>query len=132
VAQGKVLVVEDELPTARMIKATLESAGYEVAQAFDGSAALEMVEQEQPDLILLDIRLPNVDGWEVLRTLRARPATEFTPVIVLTALSDNRHVAKGWTLGTDCYLTKPFKPDALLAMVNRFMELDQPPSAGTP
>ncbi len=116
-----ILVVEDELPLAEMMRVHLQRAGYRVRCAQDGDEALTMVAAQAPDLVVLDIMLPTVNGWQVLEKLKADPETQAIPVVVLTALTADRDVAKGWGLGTDCYLTKPFKVQDLLLLVDRFV-----------
>jgi len=114
----KVLVVDDERPIVRLVQVCLERAGYQVVAAFAGEDALRKVESEKPDLIVLDTMMPHMDGPQVLRRLRAIPATHI-PVIMLTAASRHAHVCRGWTLGAPSYLTKPFSPPELLASVTR-------------
>jgi len=121
VPEADILVVEDELPLALMIQANLARHGYQARCANDGQQALDMVAAQRPDLIVLDIMLPVLSGWEVLQHLKGSPETEGIPVIVLTALGEDRDIAKGWGLGTDCYLVKPFEVADLLILVERFL-----------
>ncbi|MFQ6132677.1 MAG: response regulator transcription factor [Armatimonadota bacterium] len=121
-AEADILVVEDELPLALMIQANLARQGYTVRCAHDGKDALDMVEARHPDLMVLDIMLPTVSGWEVLQRLKTDPETMDIPIIVLTALGEDRDVAKGWGLGSDCYICKPFEINDLLTLVERFLQ----------
>jgi DNA-binding response OmpR family regulator len=110
----RVLVADDEPRYVRAIKVNLEASGYEVLTARDGQMAVEMAAEEEPDLILLDVRMPHVDGYEACRRIR-----EFsvTPIIMLTALAESADKVKGLDLGADDYVTKPFSADELLARV---------------
>ena len=121
--RAKILVVEDERPLNLLIKTKLEAHGYDVVQAYDGEAALKLIMAEPPDLVVLDIMLPLLDGWEVLERMRGQAQTANLPVICLTALSEQKDIARGWNAGTDCYLTKPVDLEALLKMVERFMDV---------
>lgn len=110
----KILVVDDERPIADILQFTLEKEGYEVVCAYDGEEAIEQAEKEIPDLILLDIMLPEKDGMEVCRTIR-----QFSPVpiIMLTAKDNEIDKVLGLELGADDYVTKPFGTRELLARV---------------
>ena len=121
----KILAVDDEKHIVRLVQVNLERAGYQVATAFDGVDALEKVKSEHPDMIVCDVMMPRMDGFEVLRHLKADPGTRDIPVIMLTAKAQDADVLKGWTSGVDCYLTKPFNPMELLSFVKRiFKSLD--------
>ncbi|MCX6361192.1 MAG: response regulator [Armatimonadetes bacterium] len=115
----KILAVDDERAIVRLVQVNLERAGYEVVTAYDGREALEKVASESPDLIVLDVMMPYMDGFEVLETLKKNPETRDTPVIMLTAKAQDADVFRGWQSGVDCYLTKPFNPMELLAFVKR-------------
>jgi DNA-binding response OmpR family regulator len=117
----KILVTDDEMPVVQIIKTNLELEGYEVLTASNGEEALQQVEAEKPDLIILDVMMPKMDGWEVLSRLKSNPATEDIPVVMLTALSQIEDMDRGARLGNDCYLTKPFEPEELLAVVKRLL-----------
>src|SRR5436190_23129102 len=104
----RILVVEDEADVARLIKHTLERSGdTEVSIAASGSAALASVAASPTDLVVLDLNLPGIDGTEVCRLLRSRPATASLPIIMLTARAEERDRILGLDLGADDYLTKP-------------------------
>jgi flagellar protein FlaH len=110
-----VLVAEDQDDIRILLVETLEDAGYEVLQASDGGAALEQATRERPDVLLLDVWMPVMDGFEVLRKLREDPATQKLPVVMLTALSAEEGEKRGMDLGVTHYLTKPLNHGALEA-----------------
>ena len=118
----KILAVDDERAIVRLVQVNLQRAGYEVVTAFDGKEALEKVESEQPDLVVLDVMMPYMDGFEVLQTLRKNPGTRVLPVIMLTAKAQDADVFRGWQSGVDCYLTKPFNPMELISFVKRIFK----------
>jgi len=122
----KILAVDDERAIVRLVQVNLERHGYEVVTAFDGKEALEKVASELPDLIVLDVMMPYMDGFEVLQNLKKDPQTRDIPVIMLTAKAQDADVFRGWQSGVDCYLTKPFNPMELIAFVKRiFKSLDE-------
>jgi len=122
----KILAVDDERAIVRLVQVNLERQGYQVVTAFDGKEALEKVESERPDLIVLDVMMPYMDGFEVLQNLKKNPNTRDIPVIMLTAKAQDADVFRGWQSGVDCYLTKPFNPMELIAFVKRiFKALDE-------
>ncbi len=118
-AQKKILVVDDEKHIVRLVEVNLRRAGYDVVKAYDGKEALEVVKGENPDMVILDVMMPQMDGFEVLKRLRADPETNELPVIMLTAKAQDADVFKGWQSGVDSYLTKPFSPMELLTFVKR-------------
>jgi len=123
-----ILVVDDERHIVRLVQVNLERAGYEVTTAYDGVEALEAVQAEIPDMIILDVMMPRMDGFEALKKLRADDKTKEIPVIMLTAKAQDADIFKGWSSGVDSYLTKPFNPRELLAFVERiFQSLEHPP-----
>ncbi len=115
----KILAVDDERHIVRLIQVNLERAGYEVVTAFDGREALLKIETEHPDMVVLDVMMPNMDGLEALKRIRANPATHHLPVIMLTAKAQDQDVFQGYSHGVDIYLTKPFNPVELLTFVKR-------------
>jgi two-component system alkaline phosphatase synthesis response regulator PhoP/two-component system response regulator VicR len=121
-AKKKILAVDDEKHIVRLIQVNLERQGYEVSTAYDGLEALRAVEENRPDLIVLDVMMPQLDGFETLKRLKANPSTSEIPVIMLTAKSQDADVFRGWQSGVDCYLTKPFNPMELLAFVKRIFD----------
>jgi Tfp pilus assembly pilus retraction ATPase PilT len=112
---AKVLLVEDEEPLRRVMKDLLEREGYIVAEAKDGVQALDEVDRHAPDIIVLDLNLPGIDGYSVLQQLRSRPATRGIPVMVLTAKGDEDNEVRVFELGADDFITKPFRARALSA-----------------
>lgn len=112
-----ILIVEDEKDIAEMIRYNLEKEGYKVSVASKGSMALELLEENSPDLVILDIMLPDIDGFEVCRKMRSEPATSAVPVIFLSAKSQEMDKVVGLELGADDYMTKPFSPRELIARI---------------
>jgi DNA-binding response OmpR family regulator len=113
----QILVVDDEADLVDMIGYNLQRNGYEVLTASDGKSALATAWKEKPDLIVLDLMLPGMDGTEVARRLRAEPETAGIPIIMLTAKGEEIDVVVGLTLGADDYITKPFSMKILLARI---------------
>lgn len=118
----KILVVDDEKHIVRLVQINLQKAGYEVTTAGNGREALESVDKEQPDLIVMDVMMPEMDGFAALQKLKEDPKTAEIPVIMLTAKAQDEDVFKGWKSGADLYLTKPFNPAELLTFVKRIFE----------
>jgi two-component system alkaline phosphatase synthesis response regulator PhoP len=122
----KILAVDDEPVMVRLIQANLERNGHEVVTACDGKGALEKVETEHPDLIVLDVMMPDIDGFEVVQKLKQKPETREIPIVLLTAKSDDADKYRGWRSGCDCYLIKPLDPQELIATVDRiFKTIDE-------
>lgn len=115
---GKILVVDDEDHIVELIKFNLESSGYEVILAFNGEDAIEKVLEEKPDLIILDLMLPKIDGVEVCKIVKQNEATSNISIIMLTAKSDESDKIVGLETGADDYMTKPFSVKELMARVN--------------
>jgi len=113
--KGTILLVEDEEQLRRVMKDLLEREGYAIVEAADGVQALEQVDRHNPDVILLDLNLPGMDGYGVLQHLRSRPGTSNVPVIVLTAKGDEDNEVRVLKMGADDFLTKPFRARALSA-----------------
>ena len=109
----KVLVVDDEQGIRDLLSDILVDAGYEVIEADDGHVALEAARQQQPDVVLLDIIMPTMNGLEVLASLRESPATERIPVVLLTALQAQSGESEGIRLGAVHYMNKPWKPGSV-------------------
>lgn len=114
---AKILVVDDEEHIRQLVTLYLEKEGFAVETAGDGRAALSRVNAVRPDLVVLDLMLPELDGWQVCRELRRSPLTEALPIIMLTARDDMIDRILGLELGADDYLTKPFNPRELVARV---------------
>ena len=116
----KILVVDDESDILSVVKFRLKKEGYEIIEARDGQAALDLVKKEKPDLILLDLRLPVIDGYEVCRRLKSNETLKAIPVIFMTASSAGKVVEKSKEFQADDYIIKPFEPEVLLEKVKKF------------
>ena len=114
---ARILIVDDNASNRDILKARLQVHGYELLEAADGERALSVVKDHGPDLVLLDVMIPKIDGIEVCRRLKGDPAFPFLSVILVTAKADSKDVVAGLEAGADEYLTKPFSPLALLALV---------------
>lgn len=117
-----ILVVDDERHIVRLVEVNLQRAGYNVDTAYDGVEALEKVKASKPDMIVLDVMMPRMDGFEVLQNLQADSDTAEIPVIMLTAKAQDADIFKGWQQGVSSYLTKPFNPRELLTFVERIFQ----------
>jgi len=118
----KILVCDDERHIVRLIQVNLERQGYQVVTAYDGKEGLEKVRSEKPALCVLDVMMPYMDGFEVLKALRKDAATMDLPVIMLTAKAQDKDVFEGYHYGADMYLTKPFNPAELISFVKRIAQ----------
>jgi two-component system phosphate regulon response regulator PhoB len=121
-----ILVVEDELSLQKLLAYNLEAAGFEVAQAYDGEEAVALIEERQPDLVLLDWMLPQLSGLEVCRGLRRRTGTAHLPIIMLTARGEEPDRLRGLDVGADDFVTKPFSPAELVARVRAVLRRVRP------
>ena len=121
---GKILIVEDETKIARTVRLYLEQAGFQVTMIHDGALAMPAFRHEQPDLIVLDLMLPNVDGLDVCRQIRR---TSNVPIIMFTARSEEADTLIGLELGADDYITKPFSPREVVARVRAVLRRAQGP-----
>jgi DNA-binding response OmpR family regulator len=117
----KVLIVDDEPNIVLSLEFMMKKEGFEIAVAGDGDTALEMVASFSPDLVLLDVMMPNKSGYEVCQILRADPARAGLKIIMLTAKGRETEVAKGVALGADLYVTKPFSTKELVAQVKTLL-----------
>jgi putative two-component system response regulator len=118
-----ILVVEDDRPNRELLVRLLSRHGYIVASVADGEAALAAVEEKRPDLILLDVGLPGLDGFEVCRGIKDRTTTRLTPVVMVTGLHDREHRMKGIEAGADDFLSKPYDEEELSARVGSLVRL---------
>jgi len=116
-----VLVVEDQEDNRQILRDLLGSAGYEMLEAENGADALTAVAKKRPDLILMDIQLPVMDGYETTRRLKADPATSGIPIIVVTSYALSGDESKARAAGCDGYVTKPYSPRALLAKIREYL-----------
>jgi len=123
----KILVVDDEPITRKMVSSLLERKQFTVGIAENGKDCLEKLIEFKPDLVLLDVMMPEMDGYETCRAIRSNPDTASLPVIMLTALDTVEQKIKGFEVGADDYLPKPYNMDELLAHINVFLREDQPP-----
>lgn len=121
VTGSRILIVDDEPDLLELVRYNLVKAGYGVVMAKSGEEALVRLSTERPDLVVLDLLLPGVDGLEVCRTLKHNPQTAAVPVLMLTAKSEEADIVTGFELGADDYLTKPFSPRVLLARVKALL-----------
>jgi len=124
-AKPKILVVDDEVETVELVEFNLRQAGFEVAAAGEGAAAVKKARAWLPSLIVLDVMLPELDGLEVCKMLRRDPATAAIPIILLTAKAAEIDRVLGLELGADDYLTKPFSPRELVLRVKKILERGQ-------
>jgi twitching motility two-component system response regulator PilG len=120
-SKKKVLIVEDEEHLLELESLLLSTNGYEVKGALDGPSALKLVASMKPDLILLDIMLPVMDGYEVCRQIKAKDATRHIPVVMLSAKKSKEDIVKGEQAGADWYLTKPFKSVMVIETIKRLL-----------
>ena len=124
-AKGKILIVEDDRDIVEMVEYNLKEEGYETLSALNGEDGFELARRQQPDLIILDIMLPIMDGFEVCRTLRSNGITAQIPIIILSAKSQEADKVVGLELGADDYVTKPFSPRELIARIRAILRRDR-------
>jgi two-component system phosphate regulon response regulator PhoB len=121
----KILVVDDEPEAVELVEFNLKQAGYAVSTAVDGAEALKKARTQPPDLIVLDVMLPEMDGFEICKTLRLEPVTARVPIIMVTAKAAEIDRVLGLELGADDYLTKPFSPRELLLRIKKILSRGQ-------
>jgi two-component system cell cycle response regulator DivK len=117
----KILVVEDQEDNLQIMRDLLTSAGFEIVEAKDGEAGVKTAMAERPDLILMDIQLPLLDGYEATRRIKADPALTATPIIVVTSYALSGDDIKARDAGCNAYVPKPFSPRQLLAKIREFL-----------
>src|ERR1035438_9607317 len=122
---SRILVVDDAPANIQVLSATLKEKGYQVSVATGGRQALELVSRLRPDLILLDVMMPEMDGFETCRRLKASETTNDIPVIFLTGRAETADIVKGFELGAVDYVAKPFNAHELLARVNTHLTMDR-------
>jgi two-component system alkaline phosphatase synthesis response regulator PhoP len=128
-AKETILVIEDEKNIAELVKYNLEQDGYRVLAAHRGDTGLKAAREKKPDLVILDLMLPELDGLEICKTLRQNPDTTAIPIIMLTARTEEADRVLGLELGADDYMTKPFSPRELLARVKAVLRRGRPKPA---
>jgi DNA-binding response OmpR family regulator len=116
-----ILVVDDEPDVVEIVRFRLERDGHTIVSAADGPTGLVTAFTRSPDLVILDVMMPGIDGFEVLRRMKNDPRTAHTPVIMLTAKADFSSVAQGWNMDVDNYVTKPFEVDELSNIVKNVL-----------
>ena len=117
----RILVVEDQEDNRRILRYLLKSADYEVLEALTGEDGVALTERERPDLILMDIQLPGLDGYEATRRIKSNPALRHIPIIVVTSYALSGDDVKAFEAGCDAYVTKPFSPRQLLAKIRQYL-----------
>jgi DNA-binding response OmpR family regulator len=127
--KSKILVVDDEPEAVELVEFNLKGAGYEVSTAGDGAEALNKARRIQPNLVILDVMMPEIDGMEVCKLLRRDPATSAIPIIMLTAKASEVDRVLGLELGADDYVVKPFSPRELVLRVKKILERGKPAEA---
>jgi two-component system alkaline phosphatase synthesis response regulator PhoP len=125
IALQQILVVDDDPDLVRVIRAYLEKAGFQVLTAYDGETALHVLRHDQPALVVLDLMLPDRDGWDITRLVRTDASLAETAIIMLTARSDDTDKIIGLELGADDYITKPFNPREVVARVRSVLRRSQ-------
>jgi DNA-binding response OmpR family regulator len=118
----RILVVDDDPLVTKLVKINLELSGYTVEEAWDGDSAIKVLEKNPPDLLVLDLMMPRTDGWDILRLVREQEALKELPVILLTAKVHDEDLIRGWEMGADDYVTKPFNPIRLSDHVSNVLE----------
>lgn len=120
--QRKILIVEDEESLLKLESILLATRGYRVKGVTDGLSALKEIENDKPDLVLLDIMMPGIDGFEVCRRIKGNPLTAGIPVVMLTAKKSTADQAKGMEVGAEAYLTKPFKSGKIIETIEGLLK----------
>jgi two-component system KDP operon response regulator KdpE len=117
----RVLIVDDDPMVTRLVRINLELENFEVVEAWDGKTALDIIKNQTPDLLLLDIMMPQMDGWEILKKIREDPAVKDLPIVALTAKVQDEDIARGWRMGADGYIVKPFNPVSLAETLRQIL-----------
>ncbi len=117
----RILIVEDEESLLKLESILFASKGYNVTGVMDGKAALKEIETNRPDLVVLDIMIPEIDGFEVCRQIKENPETSHIPVVMLTAKKNSQDVARGTEVGANAYLTKPFKSAKVIEVIENLL-----------
>jgi two-component system cell cycle response regulator DivK len=122
----RIMVVEDQEDNRQILRDLLGSNGYDLIEAWDGETALTTLASQRPDLILMDIQLPGIDGYEVTRRIKADPGLRAIPIIAVTSYALSGDAEKAFEAGCDAYVTKPFSPRQLLAKIREYLPLGTP------
>jgi len=117
----RILVVEDDVDNRRIVTKVLTGEGYDVVEAATGAAALAAVQEQRPDLIIMDLALPGIDGWEASRRIKATPDSADIPIIALTAFAMRGDEERARAAGCDAYVPKPCRPQTLREVVRQFL-----------
>ena len=120
---ARILIVEDQEDNRRILRDLLTSVGFEIVEALTGEEGVRLAEDSRPDLILMDIQLPGLDGYDATRRIKSNPALRAIPVIVVTSYALSGDDLKAFAAGCDAYVAKPFSPRALLAKIREFVPL---------
>lgn len=120
--RSKILIVEDEESLLKLESILLSSKGYDVTGVMDGKSALREIAMSRPDLVVLDIMLPEMDGFEVCRQIKENPDTSAIPVVMLTAKKNSQDYARGMQVGADAYITKPFKSVKVVETIEELLK----------
>jgi twitching motility two-component system response regulator PilG len=120
--KNRILIVEDEESLLKLESILLSSKGYNVTGVMDGNSALEEITANKPDLVVLDIMLPGMDGFEVCNKVKENPATRDIPVVMLTAKKNSLDQARGLQVGADAYITKPFKSAQVIEVIEGLLK----------
>ncbi|MBN2230752.1 MAG: response regulator [Candidatus Thorarchaeota archaeon] len=123
--KNKILVVDDEEITTELAKKFLERHGFDVICAYDGETALELAVSQRPDLILLDVMLPKIDGFEVCRRIKRMQEFKSTPILLFTAKGLSKDIKEGKEAGADEYIIKPFSGKALVATIKKHLRYEE-------
>jgi two-component system, OmpR family, alkaline phosphatase synthesis response regulator PhoP len=121
-SKKRILLVDDEPALLELIKIRLEANGYEIISASDGQQALDLARKEMPELIILDLMLPKVDGYQVCRLLKSDDKYKKIPILLFTACAQESDKESGREAGADGYIVKPFEPNSLLAKIKEFLK----------
>lgn len=117
----RILIVEDTEDNRRILRDLLTNAGYDIYEAYDGQAAVSAAAEFKPDLILMDIQLPIIDGYEAIRLIKANPSIQPPPIIAVTSYALSGDEEKAWAAGCDGYIAKPFSPRQILAKIRELL-----------
>lgn len=120
-SKKRILIIDDEQDLVEMLKLRLESVGYEILDAYDGKTGLDKAKEEKPDLILLDLMLPKMDGYQLCRILKFDEEYKRIPIIMLTARAQEKDKDQGMTCGADEYVAKPFEPNELVTVIQKYL-----------